>query len=119
MEPQMQSAVCQRCGTGFVLTSSYTDLLARRGAKVIVPLLCPTCFLTQGPLPKQRGEIKWFSPRKHYGFIISEEGEDVFFHEQQLLGNTNRGPEQGQTVRFHLHYPIKGPEALNVELIAE
>jgi CspA family cold shock protein len=118
MVGQMQSAVCQRCGTGFVLTSSYTDLLARRGAKVIIPLLCPTCFLTQGPLPKQRGEIKWFSPRRHYGFIVSEEGEDVFFHEEQLLGNATRGPEQGQPVQFHLHYPIKGPEALNVELVA-
>lgn len=119
MVHQTQSAVCQQCGTGFVLTSSYTDLLARRGAKVIVPLLCPTCFLTQGPLPKQRGEIKWFNPRKHYGFIVSEEGEDVFFHEEQLLGHVSRGPEQGQPVRFHLHYPIKGPEALNVELIAD
>lgn len=119
MVRQMQSAVCQRCGTGFVLTSSYSDLLARRGAKVIIPLLCPTCFLTQGPLPKQRGEVKWFSPRKHYGFIISEEGEEVFFHEQQLFGNSRKNPQQGQEVRFHLHYPIKGPEALNVELVAE
>jgi CspA family cold shock protein len=119
MVHQMQSAVCQRCGTGFVLTSSYTDLLARRGAKVIVPLLCPTCFLTQGPVPKQQGEIKWFSQRRHYGFIVSEEGEDVFFHEEQLLGQANREPEQGQLVLFHLHAPLKGPEALNVELLAD
>lgn len=119
MERQTQSAVCQRCGTGFVLTSSYTDLLARRGAKVVVPLLCPTCFLTQGPMPKQRGEVKWFSQRRHYGFIVSEEGEEVFFHEQQLLGNSNKEPQEGQEVRFHLHYPIKGPEALNVELVAD
>ena len=119
MVHQMQSVVCHRCGTGFVLTSSYTDLLARRGAKVVVPLLCPTCFLTQGPLPKHRGEVKWFSPRRHYGFIVSEEGEEAFFHEEQLLGNSSEAPEQGQEVRFHLHYPIKGPEALNVELVAD
>jgi CspA family cold shock protein len=102
-----------------VLTSSYLDLLSRRNVRVIVPVLCPTCFLSKGPQPKHHGEVKWFSPRKHYGFIVSEEGEELFFHEHQLLAAGGSQPEGGQPVRFHVHYAIKGPEALNVEVDAD
>ncbi len=112
-------ATCQQCGTGFILTSTYLDLLARRQVNVIVPVSCPTCFLTKGRLPKQHGEVKWFNPDKHYGFIIAETGEDVFVHEEQLLEGARRNLRGGQKVRFHLHHPVKGPEALNVELVEE
>ncbi|MBN1658430.1 MAG: cold shock domain-containing protein [Anaerolineae bacterium] len=116
---QVRSATCQRCGSGFVLTATYDDLLERRGIKVTTPLLCPTCFLTKGPMPKKHGEVKWFNPRKRFGFIVSDEGEELFFHERQLVAEDDRHPREGETVRFHVHYPIKGPEALNVELISD
>lgn len=117
MSIQPKSAICQRCGSGFVLITTYLDLLQRRKVKVIEPLLCPTCFFIEGPLPKQAGKIKWFNPKKHYGFILTEEGEEVFFHERQLLEDRGRMPHEDQSVRFHLHYPPRGPEALNVELV--
>jgi cold shock CspA family protein len=100
-----------------MLTTAYLDLIQRRGGKVIILLLCPTCFLTDGSLPKQRGRVKWFNPRKHFGFIATEEGEEAFFHQTQLLRDNNAVPREGQVVHFHLHYPVKGPEALNVELV--
>jgi CspA family cold shock protein len=117
MASQHQVAVCQRCGRGFTLTTTYRDFLVRRGVKVITPVLCTTCFLKGGPLPKQRGKVKWFSPRRHYGFIVHGEGGEVFFHQRQLL----KGNEvsKGQTVRFHVRFSPKGPEALNVELVEE
>lgn len=117
MSTKLQSITCQRCGSGFVFTRTYHDLLVRRGVKEITPLLCPTCFLVDGPFPKQRGEVKWFNPRKQYGFIATEEGEQVFFHQKQILNDNNAVPREGQIVHFHLHYPPKGPEALNVELV--
>ena len=82
---RLRAVTCQRCGSGFVLTTNYLDLLARRGVKVVVPALCPTCFLATGPLRKERGKVKWFDSRKHYGFIITEEGKEVFFHENRFL----------------------------------
>jgi CspA family cold shock protein len=99
------------------LAETYLDLIQRRGGKVVVPLLCPTCCLTKGPLPKLRGRIKWFNPRKHFGFIAAEEGAEVFFHGDQLVEDNGHASREGQTVLFHLHYPPKGPAALNVELI--
>jgi CspA family cold shock protein len=73
--------------------------------------------LTEGPLPKQRGTIKWFDSRKHYGFIAAERGDEAFFHQTQLLTEQSQVPREGQTVRFHMRYSVKGPEALNVELV--
>jgi CspA family cold shock protein len=119
MSNQAQSVTCQRCGSGFVLTTNYLDLLVRRNVKVVIPALCPTCFVRYGPLPKQRGRVKWFSSRKHYGFIVSEEGEELFFHERQLLGEHRARLEHEQPVLFHVNYAIKGPEALNVEIIGD
>jgi len=112
-----RSVVCQRCGRGFMLTDSYLDFLAQRGVKVSVPMLCMTCFLKAGPLPKQRGEIKWFNPRKRYGFIAAEGGQEVFVHERQILQDQGNRLREGQAVQFHVHHSPKGPEALNVELI--
>jgi CspA family cold shock protein len=119
MMSQPRVATCQQCGSGFILTTMYQDLLARRQVNVVVPVLCPTCFLTKGPRPKQRGRVKWFNATKHYGFIVADTGEEVFFHQDQLLEEAPRYPQEGQTVRFHLHYPIKGPEALNVEVVED
>jgi CspA family cold shock protein len=116
MKDEIDVIVCQRCGRGFVLTATYHDFLLRWGRHVIVPVLCPTCFLATGPLPKQEGRVKWFSPRKHYGFITTGEDTDVFFHQQQILEKIKSVPQKGQSARFHMRRSPKGPEALNVEI---
>ena len=118
MSDQKPLVVCERCGSSFILSSNHRDWLARRGVKVIQPMLCPTCFMKVGPLPKQHGVVKWFNPGKHYGFISVDEGEDVFFHQQQIV-QSGEATLEGQTVRFHVRYAKKGPEALNVELAGE
>ena len=115
MTEKVDVRVCQRCGRGYVLTATYNDFLARWGRNVIVPVLCPTCFLEKGPLPKVKGRVKWFSARKHYGFLTLGEERDVFFHQEQLLAEADQSLREGQVVRFHLQNSPKGPEALNVE----
>lgn len=116
MKGKLDVIVCQRCGRGFVATATYKDFLLRWGRKVVVPVLCPTCFLGGGPLPKQQGRVKWFSPRKHYGFIAIGEDRDVFLHQQQLWQEIDEAPQEGQRARFHVWQSLKGPEALNVEI---
>lgn len=116
---QIEVVICQRCGRGFVVTSNYLDMLARRGRNVVRPVLCPTCFMKAGPRPKQHGEVKWFSPRKHYGFIVTDKGSEVFFHQRQIVGERTDETQEGQPVRFHVRDAAKGPEALNVEIVEE
>ena len=118
MSEQMTVVECKRCGTSFILSPNYRDWLARRGVKVIQPMLCATCFSKVGPLPKQRGVIKWFNPHKRYGFISAEEGEDVFFHQEQIVEGEEVAHE-GLRARFHVRYAEKGPQALNVEVLGE
>jgi CspA family cold shock protein len=117
MDRSSQAVVCHRCGRGFVRTPAYRNFLARRGIKVRVPVLCMTCFLKTGPMPKQKGEVKWFDSRKRYGFIVSRAGEEVFVHQQQILAGDDANLHEGQDVRFHVHDTFKGPEALNVEAL--
>jgi CspA family cold shock protein len=112
-----RSIVCQRCGRGFVATANHRDLLLRRGIQVKVPVICTTCFVRTGPVPKRQGEVKWFNPRKRYGFIADQEGQDVFLHERQILKSRGNRLNEGQAVRFHVYYSPKGPEAWNVELV--
>ena len=96
----------------------YREWLARRGLKVVEPVLCPTCFTQVGPRPKKAGEVKWFDPRRHYGFIVGEEGEEVFVHQNQIVERQGKVKE-GQRALYHKRYAEKGPEALNVEILEE
>ena len=36
--------------------------------------------MSESSLVEIEGEIKWFDPRKGYGFIIGPEGQDIFVH---------------------------------------
>ena len=119
MSYRVETIVCQRCGTGFILTETYRQLLDRRGARVLYPRQCPTCFVARGPLPKVQGFVKWFNPRKHYGFLVTDDGIEVFVHQRQLVDDDPGMLRAGSQVRFHLHHPAKGPEALNVEVVPE
>jgi CspA family cold shock protein len=85
--------------------------------EVILPVLCPTCFTKAGPIPKKRGKVKWFNAAKHYGFIVAEDGGEVFLHQEQVVDGTESEIREGQPVAFHVRQGSKGPRALNVELV--
>jgi CspA family cold shock protein len=116
MGDRRQVVTCQRCGMSFVMTPNYADFLARHGIKVVLPVQCLNCYWKAGPVPKQRGRVKWFNARRGYGFIVGEGEQELFFHQNQLVGENNGGPHEGQAARFHVGYAAKGPQALNVEL---
>jgi cold shock CspA family protein len=117
MSEQSRVAVCRRCGIEFLITPNYLDQIQRWGARVSVPQLCARCFRGKGPLPKRSGTFKWFDRRKRYGFIAGERGEEIFVHQNALYEANGSRPREGQAALYHVHYAIKGPEALNVELM--
>ena len=49
---------------GSVMAQNYRAYLDRRGASLVVPVRCLNCFWHVGPLPKQRGRVKWFSKQR-------------------------------------------------------
>ena len=61
------------------------------------------------------GKVKWFDSKKGYGFIIGEEGQDVFVHYTSIMGDGFRALKDGETVDYELVKGEKGWQARNVQ----
>ena len=62
------------------------------------------------------GTVKWFNGRKGYGFINSEDGNDVFVHFSALAGEDDeyKTLNENDKVEFDVTEGQKGPQASNV-----
>ena len=62
------------------------------------------------------GTVKWFNSRKGYGFISSEDGNDVFVHFSALSGEGDeyKTLNENDKVEFDVVQGEKGPQASNV-----
>ncbi len=60
------------------------------------------------------GVVKWFSPKKGYGFITMEDGQEVFVHYSAIDGNGFRSLDQGEQVKFEVSQGPKGLQASKV-----
>jgi cold shock protein len=60
------------------------------------------------------GKVKWFDSKKGYGFIIGEQGQDVFVHYTSIAGEGFRALKDGETVTYDLIKGEKGDQAKNV-----
>lgn len=62
-----------------------------------------------------RGKVKWFDRRKGYGFIETEDGNDVFVHYSEIQGNNEyRSLDEDDQVEFEIKKGPKGDQATNV-----
>lgn len=61
-----------------------------------------------------RGQVKWFDPKKGYGFIVGPEGQDVFVHYSQIQGDGFRSLKDGEPVDYELIEGDKGFQARTV-----
>jgi len=60
------------------------------------------------------GKVKWFNESKGYGFIESENGQDLFVHFSEIQGEGFKTLHEGQTVEFQESMGQKGPQASKV-----
>lgn len=60
------------------------------------------------------GKVKWFNPRKGYGFIGTEDGRDVFVHYSCIAADGFKTLDEGDTVSFDIVEGEKGLRATNV-----
>ena len=60
------------------------------------------------------GKVKWFNAEKGYGFITTENGQDVFVHYSQIQSEGYKSLDEGQAVEFEINDGPKGPQATNV-----
>ncbi len=55
------------------------------------------------------GKVKWFNAEKGYGFITTDDGNDVFVHYSVF-----KTLDEGQAVSFDITQSDRGPQASNV-----
>ena len=61
-----------------------------------------------------RGRVKWFDPKKGFGFIVGPEGQDVFVHYTQIGGDGFRSLKDDEEVDYELVESEKGFQAREV-----
>ena len=62
------------------------------------------------------GNVKWFNDAKGFGFITTEQGEDVFVHYTAIDGNGFKSLAEGAAVEFDVVEGPKGLQAANVTI---
>ena len=61
-----------------------------------------------------KGKVKWFKAEKGYGFIVSEEGKEVFVHYSAIVADGYRSLNEGDEVTFDVVESEKGLQAKDV-----
>jgi CspA family cold shock protein len=65
-----------------------------------------------------KGTVKWYNPRKGYGFIQGEDGNDVFVHMTAISKETGYLHE-GDQVEYDVVDTKRGANAKNIKKIVE
>jgi len=60
------------------------------------------------------GKVKWFNPRKGFGFIVTADGRDIFVHYSNISGDGYKSLTEGDPVTFDVVEGDKGFRAENV-----
>jgi len=63
-----------------------------------------------------KGTIVRLIRDRGYGFIATEDGKDVFFHQTDLRGLRFDSLKEGQSLEFEVETGPKGPRAVDVKL---
>lgn len=64
-----------------------------------------------------KGRVKWFDPRKGYGFIVNEDGQDVFVHYTGIEQEGFRCLKNSQIVEFEQVRSPKGLQGWSVRIL--
>lgn len=60
------------------------------------------------------GPVKWFDPRKGFGFIVGPSGQDIFVHFTVIEGDGFRVLKDGSNVQYDAQRSDKGWKATRV-----
>lgn len=61
------------------------------------------------------GKVKWWNNKKGFGFIVNDEGKDVFVHYSAISGKGFKTLHQGEELQFEVVESDKGLKAQNVQ----
>ncbi len=61
------------------------------------------------------GTVKWFNEKKGYGFITTDDGQDLFVHYSSIDMPGFKILTEGDHVSFDVEESDRGPQAKNVK----
>jgi CspA family cold shock protein len=70
-----------------------------------------------GVLTDVEGTVKWFDPRKGFGFIVGPEGQDIFVHYTQIAGDGFRVLKDNAKVIYSAELGDRGWHATAVKRV--
>ena len=65
----------------------------------------------------QKGKLKWFNDRKGFGFLINDNGEDVFVHYSQIKKDGFKTLKEDDIIEYDEIVTEKGLQAQNVTIL--
>jgi CspA family cold shock protein len=63
------------------------------------------------------GTVRMWDDHKGFGFILSDDDEDLFVHVSDLDPRVKGGLREGQRVGFDMRREMKGDRAVNVRVV--
>ena len=63
---------------------------------------------------KTQGIVKWFNTNKGFGFLLTDDGREVFVHYTDILSDGFRNLSEGERVQLSITNTGKGLRAVNV-----
>ena len=112
-----------------VTTQFYPAHWAHLAGLIVLAVACAVIGDVSMPAPRiakaksvtaestHEGSIKWFNATKGFGFIVGDDGGEVFVHYRNVEGLTKRGIKQGQRVAYSVKASDRGPQAEGVTAI--
>lgn len=63
------------------------------------------------------GKVKWFDSKKGYGFILTDDGSEIFVHYTGIVVEGFKALTEGQNVEFEIESNERGRQAVDVRII--
>ena len=113
MASQTQDEIlyCARCGISFL----WSQEEQKHAGGAPAPLHCPGCRRLLPAPGRERGQVKWYDPRKQYGFLVRTGQPDIYVHRSAL--GSSRPLRPGDLVEFRVEQTDRGPAAFDVTVI--
>jgi CspA family cold shock protein len=97
-----------------VSTVLLVSLPASKSATTATERIPAAATSRKSDSPREFGKVKWFNVSKGFGFIVKDDGEEIFVHFRSIRGEGRRGLRDGQRVSFVVADSEKGPQAEDV-----
>ncbi|GEM_PF-322590 len=105
--------------SGTAQTNSASPSISSNTFTGTSPAQRPEAIVTADRITNVEGSVKWFDPKKGFGFIVGPAGQDIFAHFSRIAGDGFRVLKDGSRVLYDAERSDKGWSATRVVRVDE